>query len=483
MLVAAGISALAFGLREDQPDHTALAQCDTELRAQLTVPELTPSVANANATIIAIQQQRTDSCRAKYWNPLVTNADSDHLGNIDIKLHTGPGNADGTAVTTPADGRQRWVYLAEENQWYAANIGDPSVLATRPTVTPQQQPNPGVTPQLQSLPTRSKTAASQLMPTAAMPTAIARQARPTPTLDPRVGGEIKDGKEDYFIGAESIVLDNAQDLFYQGKYREAIEQFEQIQQTRLAGPSAIVHHWIARSYAATGNHQKAVEHYSAAIGMEDNGTDRVGRAASYLETGQWTLAAADAEAALAMKPETSDIIHSHAEAHVILAAWYATEGNLDKVDDHVSRALSIMQTMEYDAFTKAITLRLEGAAATKMGNLEQAIKSYSEAISYIDDAQVRTQRASVYLEQGQCSEATADAAIALSMEPIQEVGFHSDAAANTVMGTCNVVDGDLIGAERHFAEALDIMNQTQYTDEDVQYWTEFLNEIRNQISQ
>ena len=66
------------------------------------------------------------------------------------------------------------------------------------------------------------------------------------------------------------------------------------------------------------------------------------------------------------------------------------------------------------------------------------------------------------------------------MELLYEVGYHSDADAKTVLGVCSYQDGDLTSAEQHLAEALAIMQGTEYQVEVTQYWTELLTEIRQE---
>ena len=73
---------------------------------------------------------------------MVNDLGRDHLGNIDVKFLTTNTNLLGTAVTMLADGKPRWVYLAEKKQWYSSKLDDRSVLATPPTASNQSAPNP-----------------------------------------------------------------------------------------------------------------------------------------------------------------------------------------------------------------------------------------------------------------------------------------------------------------------------------------------------
>ena len=109
-----------------------------------------------------------------------------------------------------------------------------------------------------------------------------------------------------------------------------------------------------------------------------------------------------------------------------------------------------------------------------------AIESYSKAIIYGGDADVRELRANAYPAENQCPEATTDANAAIMMEPLYEVGYHSDADANAVLGVCSYQDGELISAEQYLAEALAIMDKTEYQFQETQYWTKLLTQIRQE---
>ena len=238
--------------------------------------------------------------------------------------------------------------------------------------------------------------------------------------------------------------------------------------------------WVALTYRVLGDHEKTIEHYTNAISIQDSGTNRVGRAGSYAQTGQWHLAVTDAEAALAMEAEQTEYLHMHAEAHVLLATWYAVQGEVSLIYDHASNALAIMSTMEYDPISQAAAHKLKGVAQAALGHQGLAIESYSSAIIYGDAADVRALRANAYLAENQCPEATTDANAALSMEPLYEVGYHSDAEANSVLGVCSYLSGDQVSAEQYLAEALAIMQGTEYQVEETQYWTELLTQIRQE---
>ena len=124
------------------PNQPGLTVCDTWLRAQLNSSTATPNTNATNDAIEAIQAGRPAQCPPGAWNPVVNDLGRDHLGNIDVKFWTTNKNLRGTAVTMPADGKPRWVYLAEKKQWYSSKLDDRSVLTTPPTASNQSAPNP-----------------------------------------------------------------------------------------------------------------------------------------------------------------------------------------------------------------------------------------------------------------------------------------------------------------------------------------------------
>ena len=123
----------------NQPNQTDLTVCDTWLREQLDSPEVT-SVQDANAAITDIQANRPNQCAPSAWNPVVDNVAKDYVGNIDVKFWITNTNLRGTAVTMPADGTPRWVYLAKKRQWYSSKLDGRSVLITPPTASNQSAP-------------------------------------------------------------------------------------------------------------------------------------------------------------------------------------------------------------------------------------------------------------------------------------------------------------------------------------------------------
>ena len=126
--------------------------CDNLLQQQmLSSPLATANEDNANAVISGIQSQRPSDCPPDTWNPWVskdakngpfdvnvppTLADGgtagpgkafantpwrDNLGNIGVDFLKDGTERRGSPDTLPLDRGTRWMYLANQGVWYAAN--------------------------------------------------------------------------------------------------------------------------------------------------------------------------------------------------------------------------------------------------------------------------------------------------------------------------------------------------------------------------
>ena len=125
--------------------------CDNLLQQQmLSSPLATANEDNANAVIAGIQSQRPADCPPDTWNPWVAGSSGggpfdvnvpptlgdgtasptalfanspwrDNLGNIGIDFVMDGTERRGSPDTWPLDRGTRWMYLANQGVWYAAN--------------------------------------------------------------------------------------------------------------------------------------------------------------------------------------------------------------------------------------------------------------------------------------------------------------------------------------------------------------------------
>ena len=158
-------------------DSHNLAKCDTLLRTQLaSSPQLAENAGNANALIDAIQDQRAADCPRDSWNPVVTNITRNHEGNIDVNFSTNARFSRSAAATMPAEGTQRWVYIATDSQWYSSTVGDPKISeappASSPLPPPTYTPRPATTARLVPTHTTAPTRPTATSPPVRTPTPI-----------------------------------------------------------------------------------------------------------------------------------------------------------------------------------------------------------------------------------------------------------------------------------------------------------------------
>ena len=114
-------------------------------------------------------------------------------------------------------------------------------------------------------------------------------------------------------------------LLEQEKYEEAINLLEQAQEIH-GQPSGNIQTWIGHAYSDLGQHEKAIEHYTAAVGIRDDAFHRVSRGTEYALNGRCAEGLTDAEAALGMNPYAEPGYHTSVEAHWILALCHQQHG-------------------------------------------------------------------------------------------------------------------------------------------------------------
>ena len=136
-------------------------------------------------------------------------------------------------------------------------------------------------------------------------------------------------------------------LIINGDYEQAITSLKRAQETHNQ-PSGIIQTWIGHAYSNLGQHEKAIEHHTAAVEIRDTALHRANRAVEYyLLIDQCTEATIDAEAALNMEPYTEPGYHSGAEAHWIMANCLMDSGDEIAALAHMEQAVSIARAHGY----------------------------------------------------------------------------------------------------------------------------------------
>lgn len=442
LLATAAVVITTFMLTGGSPAQATPGICDTWLRQQLVdAPRATASADNANLVVAHVQSQRPEHCPQDNWNPLVTDIARHSDGNITVSFSTATGNSRGTTVTLPSDGALYWEYDHNEQTWNA-----PPELTYQPP-----EPTPTNAVQVARQPATTSVGQSNPSPTNA-PTMV-------PTLPPDSFVEI--GNSESFYQQAWSEAERGDDLRDAGNYHGAIAAYQSAQAYH-GKPSSVLENHIGLAFQAMGNHERAIDHFSKAIEINDGPTDRVNRADSYLETEQCPLAIHDAQQALEMKADSTKGIHTGAEARYILGVCQLRSGDNTQAVIHLRTALTLMRVNDYTNETLASTHEAIGNALYAEGQHLQAIEHYSQAIALDDNASTRASRASAYKGVEDCANASADAQAALKMPAVH---WDSDAEAHVILGYCQFRSGDSAQAVIHLRAALTLMRVNDYTNE------------------
>ena len=160
---------------------------------------------------------------------------------------------------------------------------------------------------------------------------------------------ILDGKlwpEDLFAEQVLLHIKASLELLEAEKYEETISRLKHAQEVH-GQPSGSIQIRIGHAYNALGQHEKAIEHYSTAVGIRDDAHHRISRAGEYIYNGRCIEARADAEAALGMKPYFKPEYHTSAEAHRIIAMCLTAQGKNEEAQAHLAQYNVIAQAHGY----------------------------------------------------------------------------------------------------------------------------------------
>ena len=108
-----------------------------------------------------------------------------------------------------------------------------------------------------------------------------------------------------------------------------------------------------------------------------------------------------------------------------------------------------LETQHLHGEPSAVLQSWIGHSYKALGQHNQAIQHYTNAIELEDRAVNRTNRGILYKETGQCSLAIEDAKAALTMEPATGEGSHTDIEANIILVGCYIQQGNNLSALQH----------------------------------
>ena len=160
--------------------------------------------------------------------------------------------------------------------------------------------------------------------------------------------EGRSGPEDLLFEPALTHSQTGIELHKQGDYEAALVSFRTAQEIHGI-PSGAIQARIGHTYSAMGQSQNAINHLTEAIGIRDNAIRRINRGIEHNTNGQCTEAAADAEAALGMKPHTGPGLHTDVMAHWILAICLLDQGDNQNALFHIDKAISAARTNGYPA--------------------------------------------------------------------------------------------------------------------------------------
>ena len=297
---------------------------------------------------------------------------------------------------------------------------------------------------------------------------------------------------------------------------------------------------IGDSYEALGQNEEAVAQYSESIDLFDNPTARIRRGHLHTASKRCDQDIEDAEAALAMDPIKENGFHTDVEANFILTICHAQNGNYLPALQHAETTLEMARTHGYpetfleevatmslafqdvlegnsgpeDMISKPTLTHLEtgtdlldqgnyeaalasfrtaqevhgtpsgdiqawiGHTYSAMGQSQNAIRHYTEAIGIRDNALRRIYRGDEYANNNQCTEAAADAEAALGMKADAEPGYHTDVEAHWIMALCLLDQGDGQNALFHIDKAISAARTNGYPAEDISDMSETREKVQ-----
>ena len=340
-----------------------------------------------------------------------------------------------------------------------------------------------------------------------------------------------------FDGLVVPIIDEANALFAQGKYSQAITKYKEAQRV-VNEPSRAIQGQIGLSYRFIRDNEQAIHHFSKAIDVHDTSADRVNRASVYLYNGQCQEAMQDAQVALAMEPSTGTGFHTDVEAHLPLAHCFTQNEQYELALAHVDSALTIANEYKfsYERIEQIAALKVEIEAVAEgdaypedllvgyasedfavgllyfyqvrsseaiaafqsaqryhgkpsssilhmlarsyvqAGDSESGLRYFSEAIEVRDDALNRYWRSHRYSIIGDCEKAVEDSNAALNRQPHIEPGFHTSVEAFLIIAGCQSLNGQFELEVTDFEEALKLAEESGYQPELISLISEFQQE-------
>ena len=247
------------------------------------------------------------------------------------------------APPRPAPPRQQRPHNKRRGWWLAAITLGIIILASRSACVWYQTDTPSVDNTVKTTPISQR---PPLPGTPIQPEAIQRPAA-IPTTTPTY-----EAQKEFQRGI---------DLHTQRDYHGALQAYQSAQ-NHLGRPSAALSRRIGLTQLALGDHQRAIDHYTKSIEIQDSAQARALRAISYQAKNQCQLAIQDAQHVLKMEPEPSQATQSY--LHQTISICHQQDGQWQMALRHAESALTLLQDNNGDP-------ELIRIAETNVDNLRQ----------------------------------------------------------------------------------------------------------------
>ena len=142
---------------------------------------------------------------------------------------------------------------------------------------------------------------------------------------------------------------------------------------------------------------------------------------------------------------------------------------------------SLQSALQHHGKPSGVLENWLGLSYQEQGEHYTAIQHFTNALFISDGALDRINRGNSYLEANQCDLAIIDAIAALSMEPAEAPGFHTDVEANSMLSSCYAVNGEWTAALQHIDAAIAIAQEAGYPDLDMSALVDYRESLKATI--
>ena len=345
-------------------------------------------------------------------------------------------------------------------------------------------------------------------------------------------GDVSDtGQFEVFEGQAGVLNREATEMLNRGEYAAANANLKKIE-VLLDEPSYVLHYRLGLAYRWHRDLDSSIRHFSIAIDLDDTSTSRANRATSYLYNNQCPEAIKDSNLALDIESTPLATGYSpHVEVLLLLSHCYSQGGDntlalaqiektidlapltgvsderfesfarvkkqiedisegraypedmfagfvLIDINEGMAKFYGGQERAAIELFTSALEghgkpsnriLNLLARSHSDLGQHEEAVGYFTEAIGVRVDSFNRTWRAMQYFGNEDCDLAFADADKALGTNPYVETGFDTRVQSLLIRGHCGGFQGQAKKAVADIGEAIRLAPNSDYSQEEIDY--------------